>query len=255
MATIEPIGHTEFTAHKERETLRLKVNEIIEALNGISINNAKITLKQGSAIKGDFTLNQPIDKTIELDAGGSAGGFVWGEGTGTITNQTDLVNYIAEEIADEAELREEEDDTLASAINTLDGAVVKKTAIKTAIESTLTDDDVVSGKVIFNKLSKIETITTTLTLPSYVTLNHLYVSKCGKVVNVWCDTLNVSQATTGDVQIATGLPEPVTIGGAYMPSATAIARVQVLSGGKLTINATGAVTNGYPITFTYLAME
>lgn len=90
MTTIEPIGCTEHTAHKERETLRLKVNEIIEALNGISINNAKITLKQGSAIKGDFTLNQPIDKTIELDAGGSAGGFVWGEGTGIIDDQADL---------------------------------------------------------------------------------------------------------------------------------------------------------------------
>lgn len=194
MTTIEPIGHTEYTAHKEREILRLKVNEIIEALNGISINNAKITLKQGSAIKGDFTLNQPIDKTIELDAGGSAGGFVWGEGTGTITNQTDLVNYIAEEIADEAELREEEDDTLATAINTLDGAVVKKTAIKTAIESTLADDDVVSGKAIFNKYSAITDLTLTVEPQAGITITNISGKKVGQIVQIGFDIANTSGA-------------------------------------------------------------
>lgn len=137
MATIEPIGHTEFTAHKEREILRLKVNEIIEALNGISINNAKITLKQGSAIKGDFTLNQPIDKTIELDAGGSAGGFVWGEGTGIIDDQADL---------------KEKFDVINGDIIDLENGKVDKGAIATSFGTTPSNDKVPSEKLVKTSL-------------------------------------------------------------------------------------------------------
>lgn len=137
MATIEPIGHTEFTAHKEREILRLKVNEIIEALNGISINNAKITLKQGSAIKGDFTLNQPIDKTIVLDASGSAGGFVWGEGTGIIDDQADL---------------KEKFDVINGDIIDLENGKVDKGAIATSFGTTPSNDKVPSEKLVKTSL-------------------------------------------------------------------------------------------------------
>ena len=76
--------------------------------NTISIINAydsKIDLS-GAKVYDQFNVNGTIYGTLELaqsallpvlfsrDAGG-VGGFIWGEGTGDITNQTDLMNYIA----------------------------------------------------------------------------------------------------------------------------------------------------------------
>lgn len=50
-----------------------------------TVNNSTITIKQGGATKGSFTLNQATGSTIELDAGGGGGSYTAGDGI-DITN-------------------------------------------------------------------------------------------------------------------------------------------------------------------------
>lgn len=52
------------------------------------IGDGKVTVNQGGVKKGEFTLNQKGDVTIDLSAGG--GEAVWGGITGNIADQSDL---------------------------------------------------------------------------------------------------------------------------------------------------------------------
>lgn len=55
------------------------------------IGDGKVTINQGGTKKGEFTLNQKGDVTIDLASGGGGGGdAVWGSITGTLSAQTDL---------------------------------------------------------------------------------------------------------------------------------------------------------------------
>ena len=49
-----------------------KINDIIDAVNGITVNNSTVTFKQGDVVKGTMTTNQASNSVIELDAGGSS---------------------------------------------------------------------------------------------------------------------------------------------------------------------------------------
>ena len=68
-----------------------KMNELAQTVEQlasqiVTVNNPRITIKQGGETKGSFTLNQASAKTIELDAGGG-GGSEYTAGTGIdITN-------------------------------------------------------------------------------------------------------------------------------------------------------------------------
>ena len=66
-----------------------------------TVNNSTITIKQGGATKGSFTLNQATGSTIELDAGGGGGSYTAGTGidiTSNTISTTDpvLVNNAAD---------------------------------------------------------------------------------------------------------------------------------------------------------------
>lgn len=56
-----------------------KINEVIDAVNGITVNNSTVTFKQGDTVKGTMTTNQASNSIIELDEAGSQGGKQIGE--------------------------------------------------------------------------------------------------------------------------------------------------------------------------------
>ena len=220
VGSIEPLDFKELTNVKEHQAIIAKINEIIAAIEGQTINDARITLKQGSQVKGSFTTNQATDDTIVLDAGGSAGGFVWGEGTGTITAQTDLVNLVTEEvgaeataraaaiaslegtIASEATMRETADDTLEAEIAALDADIIKKSEIKTTITDTLTDEDVLSGKAIYDGFVNVaeDEFTKVSPLPSGVTYCVIKTYRVGKIL--FCEPRINVNATVNEKKIA-----------------------------------------------------
>ena len=54
------------------------------------VNNATITITQGGVEKGSFSVNQSSNSTVEIDDNSS----VWGNITGSLSNQTDLQNIL-----------------------------------------------------------------------------------------------------------------------------------------------------------------
>lgn len=68
------------TARTDISTLESYVpddtTESNKLVNTAGVHNSTITIKQGSAVKGTFTLNQSGDAEIQLDAGGTGGGYL-----------------------------------------------------------------------------------------------------------------------------------------------------------------------------------
>lgn len=126
---IQPFAYTETTAAKEREQMRLKINEIIERVNGINpASNAQITIKQGGVEKGSFTLDQLEDETINLEAGGGGSATFESLGGEPRDNEklahelTALEDAIAEKadssaLTTETSERESEDTALWTGVN------------------------------------------------------------------------------------------------------------------------------------------
>lgn len=63
------------------------------------IGNATIEIHQDGALAGKFTLNQTDDMVINITGGGGGGSADWGNISGDISNQIDLVEYVDDKLS------------------------------------------------------------------------------------------------------------------------------------------------------------
>ena len=77
-----------------------KMNELAQTVEQlasqiVTVNNPRITIKQGGETKGSFTLNQSSAQTINLDAGGGGGSeYTAGTGIDITNNVISVINAI-----------------------------------------------------------------------------------------------------------------------------------------------------------------